>query len=216
MGLRFLTSRLLIAHARPEAFVDKTRLILGRLGYHIVSPEDFDRMRATSAGAGRSPDLLIVDERRLADLPAASRTPIILLTGRHGVRADGDPRVVGAVKRPAGLHDLYRLAQQVFEETPRTTPRVPTHLQARCERDGRSWEGAVLSLSENGCLLRSEQSPPLGSCFELSFSLPGSGPVALRAEAAYQLVPDLGVVFSGIAARTRQAIGDFVTDTILA
>jgi hypothetical protein len=216
MGLRTLTSRLLVAYARPEAFVDKTRLILGRLGYHIVTPEDFERMRGTSAGAGRSPDLLIVDERRLAELPSGSEIPIILLSGRRGLAGSDDPRIVGAVKRPAGLHDLYRLAQQVFEETPRMTPRVPTHLPARCQREDESWEGAVLSLSENGCLLRSRQSPPLGSHFELSFSLPGAGPLALRAEAAYQLVPDLGVVFSGIAASARRAIGNFVSDTILA
>jgi PilZ domain len=215
MNLQSLPSRLLVAYVHPEAFVDSSRLILSRLGYHIVPPEDFERMRASSAGADRQADLLIVDERRLADVPADPATPIILLSGRDGMKGVDNPRVIGAIRRPAGLHDLYRLAQQVFEDTPRTTPRVSTHLHARCERGGQSWEAAVLSLSENGCLLRSEQSPPLGSCFELSFALPVAGTLALRAEAAYQLVPDLGVVFSGIAAEARQAIGRFVSQAIL-
>ena len=53
--------------------------------------------------------------------------PIVVLTGRHGVTG-ADQRIVGAIRRPAGMHELYRLIQQVMEETPRSTPRVPTHL----------------------------------------------------------------------------------------
>jgi hypothetical protein len=125
-----------------------------------------------------------------------------------------ETRIVGAVKRPAGLHDLYRLLQQVFEDNPRATPRVPTHIRATCRRRGREWIGAVLSLSENGCLLRSPEPVLLGSQLELSFELPRVGPVELWAESAYQLLPDFGLVFSALAPADRDAISAYVADAL--
>ena len=56
----------------------------------------------------------------------------------------------------------------------------------------------------------------MGSCFDLRFELPGTGALELRAEAAYQLLPNLGVVFSGLAPAARRAIGSYVNDRILA
>lgn len=207
----------LVSYARPHAFVEKTTSILARLGYRILAIEDLEAEGEGRAEAAMKADLLIVDESRLDEVGIGDRDaepPIILLTGRCGV-AEADSRIVGAIKRPAGLHDLYRVLQQVLEEHPRSLPRVPTRLPARCDHGEESWSGSILSLSENGGLLRSEVKPPLGACFQLSFDLPGSGPLELRAEAAYQLLPDLGVVFSGIDAATRAAIGAFIDDCIL-
>ena len=132
----------------------------------------------------------------------------MVLCGRHGVTG-ADPRIVGAIRRPAGLHEIYRLVQQVLEDTPRSTPRVPTHLPARCQRDGREWRGAVLSLSENGCLLRSPEPLLLGSRIALGFELPRSGKLEVDAEIAYQLVPDMGVVFNATSPSVREAIGAY-------
>jgi hypothetical protein len=123
---------------------------------------------------------------------------------------------VGAVKRPAGLHDLFRLVQQVFEDCPRTTPRLPTHLKVVCRRRGQEWNASLLSLSENGCLLRSPEPLPLGTRLELAFDLPRVGSMELWAEIAYQLVPDLGLVFSGVDPSIRNAIGSYVTASLLA
>ena len=123
---------------------------------------------------------------------------------------------MGAVQRPAGLHERYGLVQQVLEETPRTTPRVPTHLNARCARNGREWQGAVLSLSENGCLLRSPEPLTLGSCIDLSFTLPRAGSISLQAEVAYQLVPESGLIFLATLPGDRSAISEFVVSSIAA
>ncbi len=119
------------------------------------------------------------------------------------------------MKRPAGLHELYRLLQQVLEEVPRSTPRVPTHIAARLSHDGREWRGAVLSLSENGCLLRSPEPLLLGERLDISFELPRTGTVQLTTEVAYQLVPDAGLIFLRTAPSDRQAISSFVTSTLL-
>jgi hypothetical protein len=125
-----------------------------------------------------------------------------------------DPRIVGAVRRPAGLHELYRLVQQVLEDTPRASPRIPTHLPARCRVGDREWASSVLSLSENGCLMRSAEVPVLGTRLDVSFSLPRSGVLRLDAEIAYQLVPDLGVVFNGTSPGVRDAIKGYVQDAL--
>ena len=210
MNLRTLPNRRLVAVADFEAFADNTLPMLARLGYQIEFAADGD-------GSSR-PDLHLVDEHRLLEVPEYAgepSVPIVVLAGRQGATG-ADSRVVAAVKRPAGMHDLYRVLQQVFEDTPRTTPRVPTHLAAVCRRSGHEWNAAVLSLSENGCLLRSPEPVPLGTQLQLAFDLPRTGTVHLRAETAYQLVPDLGLVFSSTAPRIREAITGFVMELLLA
>jgi hypothetical protein len=125
-----------------------------------------------------------------------------------------DPRIVGAVARPAGLHELYRLVQMVLEESPRNTPRVPTHLSARCRRDGREWTASILSLSENGCLLRCTEPVTLRTEVELEFALPRSGSLWTPAEIAYQIPPDLGLVFYSTPAAVRRSIAEFVLESM--
>jgi hypothetical protein len=213
MELRALPHRLLVSHAAPEAFAPMARPILAKLGYRIVDPGDLPAA-AAELGVDR-PHLRLVDDRSLADVEEdeGPPVPIVALCGRHGVTG-ADPRIVGAVRRPAGLHEIYRLVQQVLEDTPRSTPRVPTHLPARCRRGEREWRGVVLSLSENGCLLRSPEPLLLGSHIGLAFELPRSGPLEVDAEIAYQLVPDLGAVFHATSPAVREAIGGYVSSAL--
>ena len=206
--------RLIVSHAAPEAYAPMTRAILAKLGYMILLPEELEAVVGDVEDA--HPLLRVVDERQLAEVPdEGEQLPIIVLAGRHGVTG-ADPRIVGAIRRPAGMHELYRLIQQVTEETPRTSPRVPTHLHARCCKDGRVWSSAVLSISENGCLLRSPEPLLLGSRFDVAFELPGIGELQLEAETAYQLVPDIGLIFHAITTRHRDAIAQFVSSSLAA
>lgn len=216
MNLRTQPSRVLVAYARPECFVDKTQAILSRLGYAILAPDELEAGIAPEFAKG-APHLVIADEHRLDDVPKdgdGAERPIILLTGRAGAKGD-DPRVVAAVRKPAGLHDLYCILQRLFEVTPRATPRIPVHLEARCAQREQSFSGELLSISENGGLLRCDTDLSLGSRFDLTFGLPEIGSIELRAEAAYQLVPDIGIVFSGLEPNTRHNIADFVSAQIL-
>jgi len=207
---------MLVAYARPECFVDKTESILARLGYVILQPEEFETRSKGDLPAG-SPHIYLADERRLAEVPdpeGQAERPIIVLTGRHGTEST-DPRIVAAVRRPTGLHDLYCILQRIFELTPRSTPRIPVHIDAHCSARGRVFEAEMRSLSENGALLRCEEKLPLGSTFELKLTLEGVGSIALMAEAAYQLMPDLGVVFSGIDPGVRDLVNTFIAESIL-
>ena len=205
--------RVLVMHAAPEALAPRTRLLFQKLGYAIVDPDELAALLAS--GDCERPDLRIVDERSLGEVPedSGAQVPIVVLSGRHGVTG-ADPRIVGAVRRPAGLHELYRLVQQVLEDTPRASPRIPTHLPARCKVGDREWSSSVLSLSENGCLMRSAETPTLGTRLEMSFALPRSGILRIDAEIAYQLVPDLGIVFNGTSPAVRDAIKNFVQDAL--
>jgi len=209
---------MIVCHAPVDALGPKTDLILSRLGYRMVLPETFERLRGEDPGV--EADLMLVDERRLSEILESkgqgdgAPVPIVLLTGKQGV-VETDPRIVGGVKRPAGLHDLYRLLQQVFEDKPRSTPRVATQIRVHCERGDRNWDGRVLSLSENGCLMRSPEAIPLGQRVRIEFSLPETGSIRLDAEAAYQLLPDVGLVFSGVAPGHREMLERFVTESIL-
>ena len=209
-------TRTIVYHASQDALGPKTDVILSRLGYPMLLPAAFESRRDEHPDL--QAELLVVDERRIEEVEAYRRDgpgpPVVLLTGKRGARA-GDPRIVGAVKRPAGLHDLYRLMQQVFEDVPRSTPRVATQLRALCASGKTSWEGRVLSLSENGCLIRSPEAILLGQKVQLELVLRRSESIALEAEANYQLLPDTGLVWSAIDAGSREALGRFVTQTIL-
>ncbi|MGE4607055.1 MAG: PilZ domain-containing protein [Myxococcota bacterium] len=208
-----LPRRLVLTDAPPESFPGLSRSILAKLGYQIVSTEEFD----SDSGHGEfgQPDLRIVDERLLTtiDDDSGKPIPIIVLTGRHGVTG-ADQRIVGALKRPAGLHELYRLMQQILEDKPRAAPRVPTHIPATAIRDGEEWTVAILSLSESGCLIRSRESLLLGSRIALRFSLPKIGPIEIGAEAGYQLVPDVGLIFISAPPRVREGIASFVAGAL--
>lgn len=213
-----LWKRMIVCDAPVDALGPKTDLILSRLGYRMVLPETFEQLRREDPGVRA--DVMLVDERRLSEfLDLSSRAddpsvPVVVLTGKHGI-VEGDPRIVGGVKRPAGLHDLYRLLQQIFEDKPRSTPRVATQLRVRCEQGDRNWDGRVLSLSENGCLMRSSEAIALGRSLRIEFSLPETGSIRLNAEATYQLLPDVGLVFSGVAPGHREMLERFVTESIL-
>jgi hypothetical protein len=205
--------RILVLHSAPDVFRLADRKILAKLGYAIVSPEEFDEHHYTIDRP--RPDLRIVDERQLADVleDGGPTVPIVALTGRHGVTGV-DSRIVAALPRPPGMHDVYRVAQQLLEDTPRATPRVPVHLSARCFRDEKEWLAVMLSLSENGCLLRTPEPLMLGSMLEISFDLPRGGQLRLHAENAYQLVPDFGLIFHATSPSHREAIRGYVGDAL--
>jgi hypothetical protein len=207
--------RLIVSIARATAFVPLARAILGRMGYAIVPLEEWQAYPPLSK---REPLLALVDDRMFASLPATEpfdRLPILLLTGREPGRIE-DRRVLGAISQPAGLHELYRLLQQLIEPQPRGTLRIPTNLPARMRGADREWTGAVLSLSENGCLLRTPEPMPLGTALEISFELPRTGRIETRAEASYQLIPDFGLVFQSTPAASRNAIRSFVEERLAA
>ena len=203
--------KLIVSLARPTAFVPLSRAILGRMGYAIVPLEEWQAYPPLSK---KDPALALVDDRLLDSLPTDApfdRLPILLLTGRDPNRRE-DARVLGAISQPAGLHELYRLLQQLLEPQPRGSLRIPTNLPARMRSEDREWAGSLLSLSENGCLLRTPEPMPLGSSLEISFELPRAGRIETRAEASYQLIPDFGLVFQSTPAASRNAIRSFVEE----
>jgi hypothetical protein len=207
--------RLILSFARPDAYVPLARAILGRMGYAIVSPEEW---KESETLAGRSPQLAVVEDRRLAELPAGppfASLPLILLSAK-GVPPAEDRRAVGAIVRPAGLHELYRLLQQALETTARSCMRVPTNLPVRLRHGGREWHGSVLSLSENGCLVRTPEPMDLGAELEVAFELPRAGLIETRAETSYQLAPDTGLVFQSTPAASRRAILSYVEQHLAA
>lgn len=207
--------RLIVSLARPTAYIPLSRAILGRMGYAIVPLEEWQVYPPISK---REPVLCLVDDRMLANFPSEppfDRLPILLLSGRDPGGIE-DRRVIGAISQPAGLHELYRVLQQVIEPMPRGALRVPTNFPARMRGADREWTGSVLSLSENGCLLRTPEAVPLGSQIEISFDLPRAGRIETRAEASYQLIPDFGIVFQSTPAASRNAIRIFVEEHLAA
>jgi hypothetical protein len=64
--------------------------------------------------------------------------------------------------------------------------------------------------------MRSPEAIRLGDRILIEFALPETGSIRLQAEAAYQLLPDVGLVFSSVAPAHRETLERFVADSILA
>jgi hypothetical protein len=206
---------LILSIARPESYVPMARSILGRIGYAILSPEEW---KENEALAEHAPGLCIVEERQLAEIAPGSviaAAPLVVLCGRGRSQID-DRRVVGAVAKPAGLHELYRLFQQALEPIARGSLRALTNLPVRLRREGREWQGSLLSLSENGCLVRSPEPMELGDQLEVAFELPRGGWIETQAETCYRLLPDTGLVFQATLPASRRAIVSFVEELLAA
>lgn len=203
--------RLVLSHAGPDAYAPMTRVILAKLGYLILRPEE---LAAIEGSEDLRPVLVLLDECQVAAFRADDPAiPILVVAGEDGEKPT-DPRVAGVVKRPADTRALYRLIQQLTEKTPRAVARVATELTARCRRGPEQWLAVVRSISEYGCLLSSVEPLELGCRIELSFELPDSGRLALAAETVYQASSELGMVFPDIGEADRLAIAHFVTQTL--
>ena len=204
--------RFLLSHVGPDAYAPMTRVLLGKLGYLILLPEELASIEGSES---LRPEARLLDRSQLAMIPAdGDSTPILLLSDPRKADRE-DPRIAGAVKQPAGAHELYSLLQRLTEATPRSSPRVPTRLEARCRRGEREWAVTILSVSENGCLVHSPDTLELSELVRLSFDLPRARRVDVEAEAAYQLGEDTGLIFQDAPSDAREAIRGFVDQTLL-
>jgi hypothetical protein len=185
------------SHAADSDYAPTSRALLWKLGYALLPPEE-----------ARSPALRVVRDDRLGEVP--TREPIVLLTRARNA-APSDPRVVGTVRRPAGLHELYRLFQAATEQHPRSVPRVPCSLPATARSEEQRFALEVASLSENGCLVRGAPLPPLDVRLELEIETPWGERLAARAVAAYRQGDALGLVFHDIKLAERKRLAAAVT-----
>jgi hypothetical protein len=192
-----------------------TRSALRRLGYEFIRPE--------KAKTEINPELRVVDERQIDEIPtvdAEPNMPIVMLTGVRPLTntdRDADPRIIGRIARPAALTPLYGLLQQALESTPRRVPRVPTRLPARWIRQDHLATGAIVSLSEHGCLLSTGEEQRLaGARMEIQFALPGAGLLSMAAQCVHQRGSDMGLCFQEPSSSIRRAIGGFVSELLCA
>jgi len=200
--------RRLASYVPPQAYAPRVRAALEGLGYQIIPVATRGRFEDDSW----APDLRIVDERHIGRIPPEDylpRTPVLLLTG--GARAEcRDRRVVGSVTRPAMLKDLYPILQRTLEDTPRVAARAPTELPGRCTQSDRRWMGAVVSLSEKGCLFQTSQSLETTQRLNLLFPLPMGQMITARARVVGQQGPSVGLVFDDMAEPIREAVAQYV------
>jgi len=181
-------------------FADGVWTALERLGYELV------RVRPGAP----APEARIVAGGRLGRLRSGPDVPVILFGGWRSRDRD-DPRVVGIVRTPARLLELYTLLQSALETHPRSAPRIPASLPARSLRAGADSPGAILSLSECGCLLRSAASLPGEGSLRLQFTLPDGRLIHTWAEPRHRTGTETGLAFEGLSRAARAAISQYVT-----
>ena len=208
-------------HTAPHDDSAHHRRVALRLGERSVTPRVLEALRALGyvfvdedAGDDCSDvRVWLVDARRLDSLPdtAESDDLRILAIASPNERGLVDPHVFAQIPRPGRLGAIYDMIQRALERTPRRCPRIPTRLSARCIRSDRRSIGAVLSLSEGGCLLRTGESLRKGMKLDLQFALPDYGLISTRAECRYVRRGDAGLAFSEPPPDVRHTIAHFVT-----
>ena len=200
--------RRIASYVPPQAYAPRVRAALENLGYQIIPGVTRGRFKDDSWEA----DLRIADERHIDRIAAEDylpRTPVVLLTGKARV-AWQDRRVVGSVPRPATLKDLYPVLQRALEDTPRAAARAPTELPGRCTQSDRRWMGAVVWLSERGCLFQTNKSLATDQPLNLLFPLPMGQMVTARARVIGQQGSSVAMVFDDMAPRVREAVAHYV------
>jgi hypothetical protein len=191
----------------PRSLAPRVLPALQVLGYTLR--EDTDPIASNPSDSGS----WLVDETRLGEIPDAEEAPnarILLISSRR-MRQHEDARILAQTARPARLSAVYAMIQSAIEHKPRKTPRVRTQLSARCIRADRRSIGAVLSLSEGGCLLRTSDDLRKGINIDLQFALPEYGLVSTPAKCRYVRKGDAGLEFSEPASDIRYSIAHFVT-----
>lgn len=198
----------------PTSLAPRVLEALGALGYTLIDLDCERVTRATREGCG----LWLVDQDLLDSLPDPDEAPDkrILLVGSPRSGPCDDPRVFASVRRPARLGAVYEMIQSALESTPRSAPRVKTRLSARCIRGEQRSLGAVLSLSEGGCLLRSGESLARGATLQIQFALPDYGLISTQAECRYAREGDAGLAFAGSESAVRHTIAHYVTAQLAA
>jgi hypothetical protein len=194
----------------PRSVATRVLPALGALGYILREEDDKTDKK------GSDSRFWLVDEARLDEVPNAKVAPdarILLITSPRNQQRD-DLRILAQTTRPARLSAIYSMIQATLEDLPRRTPRVRTQLSARYIRADRRSIGAVLSLSEGGCLLRTGDSLRRGTKVNLQFALPDYGLVSTRAACRYTRSGDAGLEFSAPAADIRHSIAHFVTNQL--
>jgi hypothetical protein len=197
-------SRQIKVHVPWWEFAPGVWTALERLGYELVPV----RRSAEAPGAR------IVAADRLSQLSTEATVPIILIGEPQSQGGDGS-RVIGVVRPPAELLDLYPLLQSALEEHPRAAPRTPTSLLARSFREGVDTPGTILSLSERGCLMRTEMSLPGAGSLHLQFRLPYLGLIQTPAEPRHETGNEFGLAFQRLPEASRTAIAKFVTRSLV-
>ena len=203
--------RVVELHVPRRAFARRVPAALERLGYRIVAGG-----RRGRADGPAEPDVVVAGGRELRKLgPERAARPVILVDGRcegdHGRR-----KVAACVRRPAGLVELYGALQRVLERHPRSAPRVATTLPARCIRDDHDWPGAIVSLSQGGCLLRAARQPVGRAPVRVWFPLPETGLLEVTARPLYRRGDaHLGLAFEELSSGARAAIERYVERTLV-
>ena len=198
--------RTIVSHVAPESFAPGVCRALGTLGYGIVAAGE----------APTSPELQIVNEESLEQIgsEASLQAPIVVLTQDPDRRRWGPH--VAALSPPVSFRDLYVLLQILIETTPRADPRVTTMCPARCTYADEACFGAVMSISEGGCLFRCYREPPDESETEVLFALPPNHRIEVRAHTARRVANLIALRFLDTSPDIRSAIGSYVMDELLA
>ena len=199
----------------------RDRRVALRLREHSLAPRVLEALRAlgyafVDEDAGddcRDAHVWLVDADRLdglAPLPDQGDLRVLVIASARD-RVRDDPIVFAQTKRPGRLRSVYAMIESALERTPRRSPRIPTRLSARCIRSDRRAIGAVLSLSEGGCLLRTGEPLRKGAKLDLQFALPDYGLISTRAECRYVRRGDAGLAFAAPSADVRHTIAHYVT-----
>ena len=207
---------LILSLARPEAYVPMARSILGRIGYSILSPDEWRENEALAeqrAGAvhpGRSPARRALrrlrhrgDSRSSCCAAAAARRSRTVASsawsrGRRVCTSSSDSSRKRSSRSRAAACACSRTC-------PCGCAATGASGRARCSRSPRTaaWCARPSRIE-------------LGAQLDVAFELPRSGRIETQAETSYQLLPDTGLVFQATPPATRRAILSFVEELLAA
>jgi CheY-like chemotaxis protein len=198
-----------------------------------------DRSQSLSLAAKLRPELLVIDQelndcsgasfyREICDVPELNESGVILLTDpSSAVNTSALTNAPVILGKPLNRRVFLETGRGLLERIDRRQPRVMCRATVVFLIDGKSYYGTIEDISPLGMFVGCEQSVKIGSFVQMKFMLPWQELQMIETNARITwtngvrprrkspLPPGFGVEFSDLAPTVIDALGDYITYTLL-
>ena len=126
------------------------------------------------------------------------------------------------ITKPIHRIDLLEKVNHYLDIPIRKHPRVPIDVETSYSVNNRQYSGRIIDISEEGAFIESDTIHPKETSIELSFKMPESSDIVIKAEVDVVRTMDtgeagkkkvrkgMGIIFSYMSAEAKKAIADYV------
>ncbi|MBE9503703.1 MAG: response regulator [Proteobacteria bacterium] len=215
-------------------FVELEKTFLKRTDCEILTA--YDGTEALELIRSEKPNLVLMDLympklngdeccRKVKDDPETRDIPIIMVTmaGKEEERKKSE--LAGCddyITKPINRMELLERVKHHLDIPIRKYPRAPIDIEASYNINNKQYSGRIIEISEGGLFFESESLHSKGTSIELSFKIPESSDILIKAEGKVARAMDaseagtkkvrqgMGIKFSYMTAEAKKVIANYI------